>query len=83
MKKVLSIVTVVVFFLAVSAPVYSADVISPEVVNVDEEKPKTAEKDKDAKKAKKDKQKSADCQTKEKKSDCSSKKSKSCGDKGK
>ncbi len=82
MKKLLSILTVVVFFLAVSVPVYSADVNSPVVVNVDEEKPKTAEKDKDAKKAKKDKQKSADCQTKEKKSDCSSKKSKSCGDKG-
>lgn len=84
MKKVLSILTVVVFFIAVSAPVYSADSNTPVVVNVDEEKPKTAEAKKETKKeAKKDKQKSADCQTKAKKSDCSSKKSKSCGDKGK
>jgi len=80
MKKVLSILTVVVFFLAVSAPVYSADVTSPVIVNVDDEKPKTAESKKEAKS---EKTKSGDCQTKEKKSDCSSKKSKSCGDKGK
>ncbi|MFW5645531.1 MAG: hypothetical protein ACOCZL_06425 [Bacteroidota bacterium] len=80
MKKLLAIVTVVVFFIAVSAPVYSTDVKSPVVVNVDEEKPKTAENKKEAKK---DKQKAADCQTKEKKSDCSTKKSKTCGDKGK
>ena len=83
MKKLLAILTVFVFFLAVSAPVYSADANSPIVVNVDEEKPKAAEKEKEAKKAKKNKQKSADCQAKEKKSDCSTKKSKSCGDKGK
>ncbi|MFW5820634.1 MAG: hypothetical protein ACOCWA_05050 [Bacteroidota bacterium] len=80
MKKVLSILTVVVFFLAVSAPVYSADVTSPEIVNVDDEKPKSAENKNEAKS---EKTKSGDCQAKEKKSDCSSKKSKSCGDKGK
>jgi uncharacterized protein YxeA len=86
MKKVLSILTVVVFFFAVSAPVYAVDNTSTVIVNVDDEKPKTAEAKEDSKK---DKKKSSDCSSEAKKSeakkssDCSSKKkSKSCGDKG-
>ncbi len=78
MKKVLSILTVVVFFIAVSAPVYSADLNNPVIVTVDDEKPKTSESKKETKKDKK----SADCQTKAEKSDCQTKKSKNCGDKG-
>lgn len=76
MKKLLAILTVLVFFVAISAPVYAASENKNVIVNVDEEKPKKAEKSKEEKK-------SSDCQSTAKKSGCESKKSKSCGDKGK
>lgn len=75
MKKFLAILTVVVFFAAISLPAYSSDSNTAEISLVNDEKPK-----KEA--AKKDKNKS-DCKTAEKKSDCTTKKEKSCDDKDK
>jgi hypothetical protein len=82
MKKLFTILTVFLFSVAISAPVYSAFNNDPVVVTVDDETPKKAE-------AKKKDKKSADCQAEAKKSGCEaksgceSKKAKTCGDKGK
>jgi uncharacterized protein YxeA len=81
MKKLLSILSIVVFFIAISVPAYSSIDSNTTIVQVVDEEPKKEEATKEA--AKKDKKKSADCQAKAEKSGCDAKKEKSCGDKGK
>lgn len=74
MKKVLSVIAVVVFLGALSAPVYSSNDLKPVVIQVNDEKPKKKEASKkEAKKAKTSKCASA----------CGEKKTKACGDKDK
>lgn len=80
MKKVLAILTVLVFFVAVSAPVYSATESTNAITIVKGDEPKKEE----AKKADTNKEeKSADCQAKAEKKSKEAKKEKTCGDKGK
>lgn len=77
MKKILSIIAVVAFVAALSAPVYATENVKPVISKVADEEPKKEE-------AKKSEKKSADCATKaEAKKGCEEKKAKSCGDKDK
>ncbi len=77
MKKVLSVIAVVVFLGALSAPVYSSNNLKPGVIQVNDEKPKKKTTKKEAtKKSKKE-------ATKGCASACGEKKTKACGDKDK
>ncbi len=75
MKKVLSVIAVVVFLGALSAPVYSSNDLKPVVIQVNDEKPK---KKKEASKKEAKKAKTSKCA-----SACGEKKAKACGDKDK
>ncbi|MBE0654367.1 MAG: hypothetical protein IH594_11250 [Bacteroidales bacterium] len=82
MKKVMSILAVVVFFAAISAPVFASENTKTVIVNVIDEEPKKADAKKSGDCTSKA-EKSSDCATKAEKSGCDSKKEKSCGDKDK
>ena len=83
MKKVLSVLAVVVFFAAMTAPVFATDSAKAVVENVMDEKPKKADAKKSGDCTTKAEKKSGDCETTQKKGCCDSQKEKSCGDKDK
>ena len=77
MKKIISIIAIVAFFGAISAPAFASDNMKPVVTAVADEEPKKET-------TKKSEKKSSDCATKaEAKKACGEKKEKSCGDKDK
>lgn len=78
MKKLLSIVAIIAFVGALTVPVYAGSQTDQVLIQLADEEPKKAEKEKTKEK------KSESCATKtEAKSCCGEKEKKSCGDKDK